>query len=141
MRPGGSAAKDAGDAGVLKWVENWGKAGKEGAWTSDISSGFSRIGIAGSVVGTVPAIVDDINGGMDTTEAVVSESGGTAAGLLAGGVAGGWASGAVSGALVGTEIGTVVPGAGNAVGFVVGAAVGAGASYLGSKGIQKLWEW
>lgn len=131
-----NAAKDAGDAGVLKWVENWGNVGKDGTWARDVSSGFSRLGVVGSAIGTVPSIVDDIHGGMDPTEAVVSEGGGTAAGLLAGGVLGGMASGAVAG----TELGSVVPGVGNVVGLVVGSAVGAGASYLGSKGIQWLWE-
>ncbi|MEG8183001.1 hypothetical protein GZH49_31535 [Nocardia terpenica] len=143
--PWEGAAKDAGDAPVLKWVESWGdrnvkdipglsKFGDvkvtDGLKIGDIklSSGLSRLGIAGAAIGTVPSIVDDIHGGMSKPEAIVSETGGTAAGLLAGGAAG-------------AAVGSVVPVAGTAVGFVVGSVVGAGVSYLGSKGIQKLWEW
>ncbi|MGW5452009.1 hypothetical protein [Nocardia sp. NPDC003979] len=125
-----SAAKDAADKGVLKWVENWGKLDDAGKYTT----GLSRLGIVGNVIGTVPAIANDINGGMNPTEAIVSESAGTAVGMAAGSAAGVWAGGAA-----GAALGSVVPGAGTAVGFVVGAGVGAGMAYLTSKSIQWVW--
>lgn len=120
-----SAAKDAADKGVLKWVENWGKVDDAGKYTS----GFSRLGIVGNVIGTVPAIANDINGGMDPTKAVVTETAGTAAGMALGT----WAGAATTGALAGS----VVPGVGTAAGFVVGAAVGAASAY----GVSKLTQW
>ena len=126
----------SGDASILKWVENWGKWGREGKWTGDITSGMSRFGVAGGILGTVPSIADDIHGGMNPTEAIVSEGGGTAGGMLLGGILGG----ATSGALEGGAIGSVVPGIGNVTGFVVGAGVGALSSYGISKGIQWLWK-
>ncbi|BAW05553.1 hypothetical protein NS14008_24325 [Nocardia seriolae] len=139
------AASDAGDAAVLKWVNNWGERNigdlpgaarfgdvklTEGLKIGDVklSTGLSRLGIVGAALGTVPSIMDDIHGGMSKPEAIVSETGGTVAGVLAGGAAG-------------AAIGSVVPGAGTAVGFVAGSIVAVGVSYLGSKGIQKLWEW
>ncbi|KZM68158.1 hypothetical protein [Nocardia terpenica] len=134
------AAKDAGDAGVLKWVENWGQYGKDGHWTSGLTSGLSRFGIIGNAIGTVPAIADDIHGGMNPTEAVVSESGGTAAGMATGTAATALAA-AGTDALVGAAAGSAVPGVGTAVGFVVGAGVGALTAYFTPKIIQKVWEW
>ncbi|WP_280305434.1 hypothetical protein [Nocardia neocaledoniensis] len=125
-----SAAKDAADKGVLKWVENWGKIDDAGKYTT----GLSRLGIVGNVIGTVPAIANDINGGMSPAEAIVSEGAGTAVGMAAGSAAGVWAGGAA-----GAALGSVVPGAGTAVGFVVGAGVGAGMAYLTSKSIQWVW--
>src|SRR5690606_20241111 len=52
----------------------------------------------GNAIGTVPAIANDINGGMDPTKAIVSESAGTAAGLAVGT----WAGSAAAGALAGS---------------------------------------
>ncbi|NKX87836.1 hypothetical protein [Nocardia coubleae] len=130
-----SAAKDAADKGVLKWVENWGKWGQDGKWTS----GIGRLGIVGNVIGTVPAIANDINGGMDPTEAIVSESAGTAAGMAVGTMAGTAVGSWATGALTGAAVGSVVPGAGTAVGFVVGAGVGALTAWGVSKSIQKFW--
>ncbi|MGS2807049.1 hypothetical protein [Nocardia sp. MW-W600-9] len=130
-----SAAKDAADKGVLKWVENWGKWGQDGKWTS----GIGKFGIVGNVIGTVPAIANDINGGMDPTKAIVSESAGTAAGMAVGTAAGTAVGSWATGALAGATIGSVVPGAGTAVGFVVGAGVGALTAWGVSKSIQKFW--
>lgn len=123
-----TAATGVGDAKVLKWVQNWGERGR---W----STGMSRFGIVGNAIGTVPSITNDINGGMDPTQAIVSESVGTAVGMGVGTLAGA----AISGGAMGATLGSVVPGAGTAVGFVVGAVVGGGASYLTSKLIQKWW--
>ncbi|MET9492799.1 hypothetical protein [Nocardia sp. NPDC006630] len=95
------------------------------------------MGIVGNAIGTVPAIANDINGGMDPTKAIVSEGGGTAAGVVAGGVA----AGIVADAAAGAAIGSVVPGVGTAAGLVVGTVVGGAVAYLGSKGIQKVWPW
>lgn len=126
-----TSAQAAGRTGVLRWVENWGKLGPSGRFTS----GLSHFGIVGNAVGTVPAIVNDVNGGMSKPEAIVSESAGTVVGMGLGGLAGA----AVSGGTIGATLGSIVPGAGTAAGFVVGAAVGAGASYLTSKLIQRWW--
>lgn len=118
------AARSANDTAVLKWVQDWGK----------YTPGISRLGIIGNVIGTVPAIANDIEGGMDPTEAIVSESAGTAAGMALGGAAGFWAATAT-----GTVVGSTVPGVGTAVGFVVGAGVGAVTAFGTSKGIQWIW--
>ncbi|MFD4402942.1 hypothetical protein ACFWPH_09270 [Nocardia sp. NPDC058499] len=126
------AAKSANDGTVLKWVKEWGTFA-DGKYTT----GLSRLGIIGNAIGTVPAITNDIEGGMDPTKAVVSESAGTVAGMAAGGVAGAWVSGGSIGAAIGTAV--PVPGVGTAAGFVIGAGVAAGAAYLTSKGIQKIW--
>ncbi|WP_067533683.1 hypothetical protein [Nocardia crassostreae] len=123
------AATEAGDSGVLKWVQNWGERGK---WTS----GMSRFGVLGNIVGTVPAIVNDIEDDGNVTKAIVSESAGTAAGMVAGGVMGSLATSAVTG----MAIGSVVPGVGTAAGLVVGTVVGGLVSWGGSKAIQKLWS-
>ncbi len=104
----------------------WGTS-KNGQW----STGFSRLGIVGNVIGTVPAIANDIEGGMDPTKAVVSETAGTAAGMAVGN----WATSAATGAMVGS----VAPGVGTAVGFVVGAGIGALTAYGVSKSIQWVW--
>jgi len=89
------------------------------------------MGIIGNAIGTVPAISNDIDGGMDPTKAVVSESAGAATGMTLGTVLGAGAAGALSG--------STVPGVGTAVGFVVGIGASAAAAYGTSKGIQALW--
>ncbi|MFE3195744.1 hypothetical protein ACFXHA_42560 [Nocardia sp. NPDC059240] len=132
-----SAAREAGDTTVLKWVENWGKSATETGITKEMSSGLSHFGIYGNLIGTIPAIANDIRDGeMDPTKAVVTEVGGAEIGLVSGGMVGGF----LAGAMEGTALGTAVPGVGNAVGFVVGGAVGALAAYGGSKGLQWLWD-
>ncbi|QKT10953.1 WXG100 family type VII secretion target [Rhodococcus sp. W8901] len=89
-----------------------------------IGKGFGPFGAA---IGVVPAIANDINGGMDPTKAVVTESGGVLAGVG-------------SAALAGMALGSFVPGAGTAVGLVVGVAAGAVGGYLGSKFLQSIWD-
>lgn len=128
-----NAATRAANDGVLKWVEQWGERTHNTSRLGAIRvpSGFSRMGIIGNAIGTVPAIANDINSGMSSSEAIVSESVGTGVGM---------AAGAVSGAYVGAAVGSVIPGAGTAVGFVVGAGVGAVFSHFTSKGIQRLWD-
>ncbi|RRQ27415.1 hypothetical protein DK926_13075 [Rhodococcus sp. Eu-32] len=86
-----------------------------------------RLGPAGAVLGTIPAIANDIEGGMDPTKAIVTESAGTLASIAA-------AAGA------GAVMGSLVPGAGTAVGLVVGLAAGAGAAYFFPKFGQYLWR-
>lgn len=122
------AAETANDTAVLKWVKDWGK----------YAPGISRLGVIGNAIGTVPAISNDIDGGMDPTKVVVSESAGTAVGMAAGSGAG-WATAVLAGGGAGATAGSVVPGAGTALGFVVGIGVSAGAAYGTSKGIQALW--
>lgn len=92
-----------------------------------------RLGPAGAVVGTIPAIANDIDGGMDPTKAIVTESAGTVVGVAAGGALGSMASAAVGG----SAIGSVVPGAGTAVGLIVGLGVGAVMAY----GVPKIGQW
>lgn len=107
------------------------------ASADDVALGIGkRLGPLGAALGTVPAISNDIEGGMDPTKAVVTESAGTVVGVVAGGVAGQ----VVSAAVTGSMIGSVVPGAGTAVGLVVGVAVGALAAYLVPKSTQWLWD-
>lgn len=124
------AAETANDTAILKWVKDWGKS-PSGRYTS----GISRIGVIGNAIGTVPAIANDIDGGMDPTKAVVSESAGTATGMAVGSVAGA----ALTYSAAGAWAGSVVPGAGTAVGFVAGAAFGAVATWGASKSIQWVW--
>lgn len=94
----------------------------------DIARNIGRgLGPFGAVLGTVPAIMNDIDGGMDVTQAVVSEGGGTLAGI---GTA----------ALAGMAMGSVFPGAGTATGLVVGAVVGGFTAWGGSKLIQRTWD-
>lgn len=98
----------------------------------DVARNIGRgLGPFGAAIGTVPAIMADIDGGMDADKAIVSES----AGAVVGGFVG-WGTGAGTGAMVGS----VVPGAGTAAGFVVGAIFGGIASWGTSKGIQAAWD-
>ncbi|MDG3010337.1 WXG100 family type VII secretion target [Rhodococcus sp. D2-41] len=122
------------------------RRGFDGA-TDGITKGISRgFGAFGAILGTVPAISDDIKGGMSPTKAVVTESAGTAVG-----VGGSWLADAIlarvaaapgieAGAELGAAAGSVVPGAGTAVGLVVGALAGGVATYFGSKGALAIWN-
>ena len=84
-----------------------------------------------AAIGTVPAIANDIEGGMYPTKAIVTEGTGSAVGLGA----------AYLGAKTGVAIGTAVaPGVGTTVGLVVGGLAGAGATYLTSKSLQAIWD-
>ncbi|SNS95509.1 hypothetical protein [Rhodococcoides kyotonense] len=94
----------------------------------DLAYGIGRrLGPAGAVLGTIPAIANDIEGGMDPTKAIVTESVGTLSSI-----------GAAAGA--GAVMGSLVPGAGTAVGLVVGLAAGAIAAYAVPKFGQYLWR-
>ena len=102
----------------------------------DIARGIgTRIGPAAAALGTIPAIVNDIDGGMDPTRAIVSESAGSLAGFIFGGLA---AEGTAAG--IGALCGSVVPGLGTAAGLVVGTAIGGVATWWTSKKIQEEWE-
>ncbi|MGN5237013.1 hypothetical protein [Rhodococcus sp. SJ-3] len=98
----------------------------------DLARGLSRgISPAAAVLGTIPAIANDIDGGMDPTQAIVTESAGSAVGLLT----------AMGGAKAGGALGTMIaPGAGTAVGIVAGALVGGAFTYLTSKSLQSIWN-
>ncbi|NLE81837.1 MAG: hypothetical protein GX610_20105 [Rhodococcus sp.] len=89
------------------------------------------MGPFGAAIGTVPAIMADIDGGMDADKAIVSESAGAVAGLTAG-----W----LGGALTTAALGSAVPGVGTVGGFVVGAVAGGFASHFASKGVQAAWD-
>ncbi|WP_432677022.1 hypothetical protein ACRAJ3_16685 [Rhodococcus pyridinivorans] len=111
---------------------------KEGLKEAAISSGddlarnISRgVNPAAIALGTVPAIANDIESGMDPAKAVVTESAASALGGVAA-----WA-GAKGGAALGTMI---TPGVGTAVGFVAGALAGGLTTYISSKGFQALWD-
>ena len=95
-----------------------------------------RLGPAGAVLGTIPAIANDIEGGMDPTKAIVTESAGTVVGVAAGTAMGSITSAAVAG----STIGSVVPGAGTVVGLIVGVGVGALMAYGVPKAGQWLWD-
>ncbi len=93
----------------------------------DVARNVSRgFGVFGSVLGTVPAIKNDIDGGMDPTQAIVTESSGALVGVLAAGAAGGLA-------------GSVFPGIGTVGGAVVGLVAGGVSAYLTTRGLQKVW--
>ncbi|SUE15655.1 Uncharacterised protein [Rhodococcus gordoniae] len=101
----------------------------------DVARNIARgMNPAAAAVGTVPAIVNDIKGGMDPTEAIVSESAGTVAGML-----GAVAASKLSAAFIGAVGGSVVPGVGTAAGFVAGLIGGGAATWYASKKIQELW--
>ncbi|RVW03192.1 WXG100 family type VII secretion target [Rhodococcus spongiicola] len=107
------------------------------ASADDVARTIGRgLGPFGAVIGTVPAIANDIEGGMDPAKAIVSEGAGTAVGV---GVATGVGM-VASYAVAGSAIGSVVPGAGTAAGLVVGAVFGAAATWVTSKGIQAVWD-
>ncbi|NLU82722.1 hypothetical protein [Rhodococcus sp. HNM0569] len=94
----------------------------------DVARGIGRgLGPIGAAVGTVPAIANDINDGMDPTKAVVTEGAGTVAGILA--TAG-----------TGAAVGSFAPGIGTGVGFAIGLVAGGAASWGVSKGLQKVWS-
>ncbi|MFC7449689.1 hypothetical protein [Rhodococcus daqingensis] len=119
-------------------------AGLVGAATTsgdDLARSIGRgLGPFWAVVGTVPAVVNDIDGGMDPTKAVVSEGVGAGFGLSLGAWAGSAVGPVVTSALAGSAVGSAVPGVGTVVGLVVGAGVSAGAGYGVSKMIQKIWD-
>ncbi|NIL74871.1 hypothetical protein RhoFasB10_00963 [Rhodococcus sp. B10] len=107
------------------------------ASADDLAYGIGRrLGPLGAALGTVPAIANDIEGGMDPTKAIVTESAGTVAGTVIGGALGT----AASSAITGMAIGSAVPGIGTAAGLVVGLAVGGLLSYGVPKLGQRLWE-
>jgi len=93
----------------------------------DVARNIGRgFGAFGAVLGTVPAIKNDIDGGMDVTQAVVTNSVGTLAGV-------GTAIG------VGAAAGSVVPGVGTVAGALGGLVLGGLAAYGVTKGMQ--WAW
>ena len=94
----------------------------------DLGRGIAKgLGPAGAALGVIPAIVNDIEGGMDPTKAVVTETSGAALGLGAS-------------LATGAAIGSVVPGAGTVVGVVAGAIVGGFAAWGSSKFLQSVWN-
>ncbi|WP_139277728.1 hypothetical protein [Rhodococcus marinonascens] len=104
------------------------------ASADDVARTIGRgLGPFGAAIGTVPAIANDIKGGMDPTKAVVTEGAGAAAGLWGGTYLGG-KLGAAAGSFI------PVPGVGTAVGLVAGAAIGGGIAWLGSKFLQSQWD-
>ncbi|MGX6511656.1 hypothetical protein [Rhodococcus sp. SJ-2] len=99
----------------------------------DLGRGIARgLGPYAAILGTVPAINNDIEGGMDPTKAVVTESAGAAVGFAAGTYAG-----TKLGGLIGTA---VAPGVGTAAGLLIGAAVGGFFTWGVSKGSQAAWN-
>lgn len=94
----------------------------------DVAKNIGRgFGAFGAVLGTVPAIKSDNDGGMDPTKAVVTNSAGT---LAAVGTA--WATGALAGT-------AVCPGVGTVGGAVIGPALGAFAAWGTTKTMQRGW--
>ena len=103
------------------------------ASADDVARSIARgVGPFATAIGTVPAIKNDIEGGMEPVQAVVTESVGSAVGIGA----------AFYGAKGGAALGTMIaPGFGTAVGLLAGALAGAGATYLTSKSMQVGWQW
>ncbi|MGA9869651.1 MAG: hypothetical protein WBQ44_00685 [Rhodococcus sp. (in: high G+C Gram-positive bacteria)] len=123
--------------GAVSDATGHGLATAAAASSDDLAHSIGRrLGPAGAVVGTIPAIANDIDGGMDPTKAIVTESAGTVVGVAAGGALGSMASAAVAG----SAMGSVVPGAGTAVGLIVGLGVGAMMAYGVPKIGQRLWD-
>ena len=91
----------------------------------DVARNIGRgFGAFGAVLGTVPAIKNDIDGGMDVTQAVVTTSAGTVVGT----------------ALAYGAAFSVVPGFGTGAGIAVGLIVGGVTAYGVSKGSQAIWR-
>ncbi|MFD6860469.1 hypothetical protein ACFWCF_24415 [Rhodococcus sp. NPDC060090] len=141
--------------GTHSWVPDWSATAaastigfmadstKEGLKAAALSTGddlargiAGRLGPAGAALGVIPAISNDIEGGMDPTQAVLTESTGAAAGLALGSTLGSVAGAAATG----SAVGSVVPGLGTAVGLVVGTAIGAATSVGVSKFLQWAWD-
>ncbi|WP_206040290.1 hypothetical protein [Rhodococcus sp. HNM0563] len=99
----------------------------------DIGRGIARgLGPFAAMLGTIPAINNDIEGGMDPTKAVITEGAGSAVGF---------ATGTYAGTKLGGIIGTaIVPGIGTAAGLLIGAAVGGLFTWGVSKGAQAAWN-
>lgn len=88
-----------------------------------LTRGLGALGILTTAYG----VHSDLQDGESTEQAVVSNVGGTLAGMGAG-------------AAVGAGVGSVVPVAGTAVGAAVGAVVGAGVSIVASGAIDSMYE-
>ena len=131
--PDWAATTAASTIGVMTDGTKEGLAAAAAVSGDDLASGIARrLGPAGAALGAVPAISNDIEGGMEPTKAVMTEGAGAAAGL----VASTWTFGK-AGAVIGTG---VAPGVGTAVGLAAGVVAGALASYSVSKSTQWLWK-
>ncbi|WP_424805102.1 hypothetical protein [Rhodococcus sp. 27YEA15] len=137
-RPDVPATAAASVVGVMTDATGRGLASGAASVGDDVARSIGKgLGPFGAVLGAVPAIANDINGGMDPTKAVVSEGAGAGVGLWFGGVSGSFLSSAAAGALGGSA---VAPGVGTAVGFVAGAVVSGGVAFGVSKGVQFVWD-
>ncbi|OZC89781.1 hypothetical protein CH254_09595 [Rhodococcus sp. 06-412-2C] len=93
----------------------------------DVAKNIGRgLGVFGSVAGAIPGFSDNIDDGMDPTEAVIVEATPIAAGAVTT-----WAFGVLGG-----MAGSVVPGPGTVAGAAAGIALGGLVSY----GVDKLFE-
>ena len=136
-QPDVPATVAASSVGLMVDATRGGLVAAAGTSGDDVARLIGRgMGPFGAVLGAVPAIANDIDGGMGATKAVTTELAGAGAGL----VLGSWAGGAVSSALAGSAAGSVVPGFGTAAGLVVGAVVGGFSAYGGSKFLQWAWD-
>ncbi|BCN83114.1 WXG100 family type VII secretion target [Prescottella equi] len=135
-KPDVPATVAASTVGLMVDATRGGLVSAAAASGDDVARLIGRgMGPFGVVLGAVPAVANDINGGMDTTKAVTTEVAGAGFGLLAGG----WLGSIAGGAVAGSAAGSAVPGLGTAVGLVVGALAGGVAAYGGSKGLQRVW--
>ncbi|MFD1811813.1 WXG100 family type VII secretion target [Rhodococcus gannanensis] len=122
------ATAAASSIGLVTDATSAGLASAATATGDDLARTIGRgLGPFGAALGTVPAVVNDIEGGMDPTEAIVTEGAGAAAGLIA-------SIGA------GAAVGSIFPGAGTGVGVVVGVVAGGGVGWAVSKVGQLIWE-
>ncbi|MFZ2529176.1 MAG: hypothetical protein WAX14_16225 [Rhodococcus sp. (in: high G+C Gram-positive bacteria)] len=132
-RPDVEATVAASTIGVMADATGLGLTSAAIASADDVARSIARgVGPFATAIGTVPAIKNDIEGGMEPVQAVVTESVGSAVGIGA----------AFYGAKGGAALGTMIaPGFGTAVGLLAGALAGAGATYLTSKSMQAGWQW
>lgn len=97
----------------------------------DVAKNIGRgLGAFGAVAGAIPGIADNIDDGMDPTEAVVVE-----AVPIAAGAATTWVFGAVGG-----MAGSIVPGPGTVAGAAAGIVLGGAVSYGVSKLLEATWK-
>lgn len=132
-RPDVEATVAASTIGVMADATGLGLTSAAIASADDVARSIARgVGPFATAIGTVPAIKNDIEGGMEPIQAVVTESVGSAVGFGA----------AFYGAKGGAALGTMIaPGFGTAVGLLAGALAGASATYLTSKSMQAGWQW
>ncbi|AOW95169.1 hypothetical protein BFN03_17400 [Rhodococcus sp. WMMA185] len=131
------ATAAASTIGIMTDAAGTGLKNAAAAASDDVGKLIGRgFGPFGAALGAVPAIITDIDNGMDPTKAVVSEGAGAGLGFWIGTIAGG----AATNSAIGAAAGSVVPGGGTIVGLVVGAFAGGVTAYTSAKLVQAAWD-